>query len=533
MKLTLYMFKPHVQNFADCLKPKSEARNYKDITSQSRRESDPNTRIYALDKEAEMPSWANFVAGIADPKELDSMRNQSSSAIVLFKVETADGPRIFAASYGAAFSLIETSLIESNFGLKTTINTISPSKIKSIDFKNLSARSVGKSENVRKAASIAKFSFEHENEVLKSISGTSLDHDLGFSVSGSSSLKISIKDLQPEQLNTVAQKAYDKYMLQTYKEHFDFIDHFEQVKDSMLVAELDNEFILALGQSTAPERMFLAYPDQISANECSYFRLTAGNTSENFDDIEVDALHKFILGNVDTLDIDTIKSDAYVTGLDDNEEAMTPRKSIYSLACFEVVYEDELYVLSDSKWYKIGKDFVTNLNEWMEQNSTKSAIKMKNWFNTQSEWDYSELYLEDKDFAVLSKKHFRVKRHGDVFMADLYHKPSGSLIYLKKLNSATPLNTQLEQAVVASELLREDNPETWKFLLENLNLKWPELDRETVSKNLAVVFVLNTDKALPEKLPVFDKVAFKKSAKALKRLQIHTSIRSIPVGLTE
>jgi uncharacterized protein (TIGR04141 family) len=525
------MFKPHVQNFSDCLKPKSETRNYKDITSKSRKESDPNTRIYALEKEAKLPTWANFVAGIAEPNVLDAMKVQSASALVLFKVETVDGPRIFAASYGAAFSLIDTSLIESNFGLKTTINAISPNKIKNIDFKNLSSRSVGKRENARKAASIAKFSFEHESEVLKSISGTSIDHDLGISISGGSSLKISIKDLQPEQLGTVAQKAYDKYMLQTYKEHFDFIDHFEQVKDVMLTTELDNELVLALGQAAPPERMFLVYPDQISANECSYFKLTVSNTNENFDDIEVRSLHKFLQGNASNLDIDTIKSDSHITGLDDNEEAMTPRKSIYSLLYFEVTYADELYVLSDSKWYKISKDFVNDLNKWVSKNVKQSELKLKDWFSTQTEWDYSELYQEDKDYVVLSRQSFRVKRHGDLFVADLYHKPSGSLVFLKKLSTATPLNGQLEQAVTVTDLLREENAEAWKFLLERLKQKWPEIDEATVSKNLSVVFVVNSDQEIPDALPVFDKVAFKKSTKALKKLQIKTSLQKISVGL--
>src|SRR5690606_20432647 len=108
-------------------------------------------------------------------------------------------------------------------------------------------------------------------------------------------------------LSTVAQKAYDKYMLPTYKEHFDFIDHFEQEKDVMKIAELDHQLLLEIGQSIPPERLFLAYPDQIPANECSYYKLTVNNTNENFDDIEVASLHKFLLGNANQLDIDTLK----------------------------------------------------------------------------------------------------------------------------------------------------------------------------------------------------------------------------------
>ncbi len=532
MKLTLYMFKPHVQKFSEGLRPQSESRKYRNITSQSRRESDPDTRIYALEKEAKMPSWSNFVAGIADVKEVEAMKSQSAAVLIMFRVETVDGPRIFAASYGSAFSLIDMSLIESNFGIKTTINAISPNKIKNIDYKNISSRSIGRSESAKRASAIANFAFDHESEALKAISGTSLDHDLGFSISGGASLKISIPDLQPEQLATIGQKAYDKYMLNTYKEHFDFIDHFEQEKDIMRIAELDNQLLLALGQATPPERLFLAYPDQIPANECSYFKLTVSNTNENFDDIEVTSLHKFLLGNASQLDIDTLKSDAYVTGLDDNEEAITPRKSIYTMLAFETTFEDSLYVLSDSKWYKIGTDFLENLGDWVTKNVKISSLKSKTWFETQSEWDFCEQYQDDKDSVVLSRKTYRPKRHSELFMADLYHKPSNSLIFIKRLSSGTSFSSMLDQAVTTADLLREDDPHAWKFLQSHVNEKWPEVSKEAISEKLNIIFLINDDRELPGQLPVFNKIALKKAQKQIQKLQINVSILPVKTGMT-
>jgi uncharacterized protein (TIGR04141 family) len=188
-------------------------------------------------------------------------------------------------------------------------------------------------------------------------------------------------------------------------------------------------------------------------------------------------------------------------------------------------------VLSDSKWYKIGKDFLNSLNNWTKDHVAKSELKAKTWFSTQTEWDYSERYLEDKDYVVLSRKSFRAKRHGDLFMADLYHKPSNSLVYLKKLNAASSLTAQFEQAVNTADLLREDNSQAWKFLLENLNQKWPELTKETIARTLGVTFLISNNRALPEELPVFDKIALKKSIKALKKLQISPSVLPVAIGL--
>src|SRR5688572_1362060 len=114
MKLTLYLFKAHVQDFGQCLKPQTAKRNYKDITNKQRDDIE-DVRIYAVDKEPTVPKWTNFMAGYASSDELNNLQNRAASALIVWRVQTADGPRIFAASHGMAYSLIDTALIEQNF----------------------------------------------------------------------------------------------------------------------------------------------------------------------------------------------------------------------------------------------------------------------------------------------------------------------------------------------------------------------------------------------------------------------------------
>src|SRR5687767_4333525 len=105
MKLTLYLFKAHVQDFGQCVKPQTANRNYKDITNKQRDDVD-DIRIYAIDKEPSLPKWTSFLAGFADGDELGRLQNRAASALVLWRTQTADGPRIFAASHGMAYNLI-------------------------------------------------------------------------------------------------------------------------------------------------------------------------------------------------------------------------------------------------------------------------------------------------------------------------------------------------------------------------------------------------------------------------------------------
>lgn len=196
MKLTLYLYKANVQEFSQCLKPQSESRKYKNITSEASKANDENIRIYTVEKEAQLPGWAVFVSGFTERRDLEVMQSQSASAVIFLRIEAIDGSRIFVVSYDTAFSLIDTPLIKPNFGMKVTLNSIGHNKIKNIDYKNISARSTSRRENSKRAASIASLAFEHDSEVLKSISGTTVDPKLEFTVSGGASLKITIKKLQ-------------------------------------------------------------------------------------------------------------------------------------------------------------------------------------------------------------------------------------------------------------------------------------------------------------------------------------------------
>lgn len=531
MKLTLYLFKPHVQRFSECLKPKSEARSYRDITSSTQKEEDPDIRIYALEKDAKPPEWANFVARFADSSAIDQMKTQTAAALLLIRIETGDGPRMFAATYGSSFTLLETALTEQDFGLKTTLNSISPSRIKSINYKKVSGRSVGKTESASQAASIAAYTFDREGEALKSITGASLDYDLGLSISGGGSLKISIKDLHPEQLKTTAQKAYDTYVKKDYRKHFDFIDNFEEEKDPAAKAALDQQLIEQLLKPAPPAELHAVYPEQIPARLCSYFRLGVGNTRETFDDIKIQDITKFLQGNASQLDIETVKLEASLTGLDDNEEASTPKKSIFTSLATEAKIDSTRYTLSGGTWFKIDNSFFDETKEWLRETAQHTSLAHKTWFASQGEWEYSQQYENESDTILISGKTFKPKHHGDILMADLFHAPTNTLIFVKQLSSGTPLAALCEQATQTANLLREESDEAWSFLENFLKEKSLPFSKSGISKSLNIAFFINSEEALPDSFAFFDALAYKRMQKNLQKLQIPVAIKAIATGL--
>lgn len=529
MKLTLYMYKSQVQDFVNCTKPQTESRRYRDITDYERVENDGTLRIYAIDKEPSTPKWVSFVSSFSDEAELDRLKNQAASALILFKVPTPNGDRIFAASQGFAFNLIDDSHIEQSFGLKVTLNTISPDKIKYLDYKNISARAIQRKEAANLATSIADFGFEYDSEVLKSISGTALDDELGVKLSGADSLRITIKNLRPEQLNDIARKAYDRYVLTTYRAHFDFIDHFEYERDSTRIAELDQKLVDALNQTDTPVNVYVTYPDQIQYEECHHFTLSANRHSENFDDIEIDSLHRFLKSSVGTIGIETLREQSHIIGLDDGGQAMTPRKSIYSFLAYEITLDNTKYVLSDSKWYKLNTDFLTDLDHWLEQNISEASLSLKDWPATFAEGAYNDMYIPETDYLELDEQFYYPKGYSKIEMADIYHQPTNRLVCVKKLSGASSMSHLFTQASVSADLLREDDKKAWEFLIDKLNDKWPALSKESINHGLGYVFAIGDNREIPQELPVFSKIALRKTIKTIQKLGYKAEIKRIRI----
>lgn len=526
MKLTLYLFKAHVQDFGQCLKPQTAKRNYKDITNKQRDDVE-DVRIYAVDKEPTVPKWTNFMAGYASSDELNNLQNRAASALIVWRVQTADGPRIFAASHGMAYSLIDTALIEQNFGLRATLNSIVPHKIKSLDYKNISARGTQRKEAAGSATNIANFGFEDDSEVLKAVTGRAVDDELGFVLSGADSLKITIKDLQFAQLNDVAQKAYDRFMRTIYKENFDFIDHFENERNPLTIAELDHELVVALSQPALSPYLSVTYPEHMPYDECDHFKVKVHNAEDTFDEIEVGSLHAFLRDSAGTLDIDTLKSSSKILGLDDAGEPKAAPKNVYSFLGFELTHGGAKYALSGGKWYKIDESFVTKLDDWLNQHVLPASLPLKPWGEKFSESEYMAAFASEADYLLLDKEFFRPKGHGKVEMADLYHKPTNRLVGIKKLKCATSMSHLLIQAAISADLLRENDQRAWDFLLTRVQQKWPGVHKEQLEHNLGYVIAIAANNDLPANLPIFSKIALKKAARHMKKLGFKVEIQQI------
>src|SRR5690606_18049579 len=103
------------------------------------------------------------------------------------------------------------------------------------------------------------------------------------------------------------------------------------------------------------------------------------------------------------------------------------------------------------------------------------------WPQNIIEGDYNRFYATDPSYLVLDTKFYQPKGQSKIEVADLFHVPTSTLIAVKKLAGASSMSHLFAQAYVSADMLKDGDDGIWKFLLEQLQAKKPDLNREQMN----------------------------------------------------
>ena len=133
MHLSYYLFNSSVKTFADAWQsqaPPGSPNGYTRI--KLRRGFAEWAEAYLLKSKVSTPAWVNFVRPCCPAGALDGVHNVTNSIVLLLKVQS----RIFAMCFGYGHTVIDPELLEADFGLWVTANSIAANKITSIQARN-------------------------------------------------------------------------------------------------------------------------------------------------------------------------------------------------------------------------------------------------------------------------------------------------------------------------------------------------------------------------------------------------------------
>jgi uncharacterized protein (TIGR04141 family) len=398
---------------------------------------------------ARPPKWANFLNRYADVALLG--KNQSTGAVLFVQVEG----RLFGVTFGQGGRFIlDQDCWEERFGLLVVLNSIRQDQIKTIDKSTFDALTTHSRIQTSKEASPQDFGIDIEQDLVRAVTGTPNDKSLGQRLTGMDALKSSIKTTI-EELPNLLKRQLEQSRSTSYRETFPWVDHIAEVKGASLLQAL-NEKLVERIRAEEFDRCWMAIPEIIDWTEVDGFRYGFKSRNAKYHDLHlsdfIDEM-KELRGNdfqPSNITLNLLKHrDVLCVGDDDQ---ISRKWSLYSCLYCELDHEGHAYLLSGGKWYRVDRDFVSEVNRYFEQ-LPRLEIDMPE-YDDESEEAYNARVCEQnpESFALMDRQliNYGGPRSGIEF-CDIYTRGK-DILHVKRYGQSKVFSHFFSQGTVSGEL---------------------------------------------------------------------------------
>lgn len=482
--------------------------------------------LFVLPAHAKQPSWLPFLESIS-AVPLAAYANQHVSAVLILQ----RAGRLFALTFGFGRFLLDPDAIEPDFGLKVAAGLIDPDQINSVDSRILEATRVQVRRQVSRGASAQTIGVEISREILRALSGRTLDGDHGTRVSGSDSLALAGR-FDPVAVADRIDLFSRTYAEKRYRQRFPHLDRWQTVTDRREIERLDEELASAIERSDA--RLDLGVPEIVDWRAAGFRFSGEPETAQHpFPDLAA-----YLATKAGSPSIADLKRDRLVLVSGDIETPSTAWP-VYKAFEWETIQDDRVFVLVDGRWWLIDADYLARVDARLALITT-GGLAAPDADPREWEPDYTARLAQHRpDRAVLDTELAKFEgesgtiEYCDVFTGDR------QLIHLKPAKSAGAVSHAFAQGAVSADLFRHSPPfrDGMRTLLRD-QLGRADLadlippDRPNPNA-FEVVYALLTDRPSPliEHLPVFARIHLARIADLIERLDYR--LRVVGIGYRE
>jgi uncharacterized protein (TIGR04141 family) len=401
--------------------------------------------LYVAPSKEKPPRWVSFVS----PAVAELPQILTSSASALLVVSRIDS--IFILTFGYARSLLVPGCYEEDFGLKVTLNSVDAQRILSVDRQSFDA--IGQHSRIQasREANISEFGLDLEQDMLRAVTGKPNDPSLGRQLTGKEALHATL----PIKINELP-AMLDKYCAQwkndAYKQNFPWVDQIRDVKDPILMGELNDKLIERL---TIKEhnRLWLSIPEILDWTMIEGFKYGPLETSPLREDVRIQDYMEEV--KPVKIDLGFLKR-RQIRAVSANDDIIDVWPLYRCLYC-EIDLDNDTYLLTNGKWYRVGSQFLERVNI-AYADMPVSSLELPNYID-KSEGAYNTRIAAELpgQFALLDQKFIMCDGPRDkVELCDLYSKDKKFVHVKRYAGASAPLSHLFAQAVVAGTLFRRD-----------------------------------------------------------------------------
>ncbi len=474
--------------------------------------------LFVLDPAPNPPWWIKFWGVSKIVKQV------LKGAILFLPVEE----RCFALTFGHTHHNLKNDCYEYDFGLRVTLNSLDPDKLKSTD---IIEPGIARRQRIQSPtdSDLTFFDFDRDSSIIKTLTGKVKDEYALFfkHATGASSLRISSK-VDPNEVKQLCENILEIYNKNDYRESFPDIQNVIPVKDPSTVKHLDNKLLEAFESMSID--LVLTIPQVVDYR--GGFNITFSGAGEGliYEDVYIQYYREYLEENgISGVSIEMLSSHCVI--ICDEEGNKKDSFSIYKCFLFESILDDFNYHFCEGNWYRIEKSYIEKLKNFLDPHFEYSDLID---FDHISEPEYNaDVSEQDKKYICLDGKNISSSGQHQVEPCDLYTVKDGMAVYrhVKRSTRSSLLSHLFNQGINSVELIKlesEAKIRMRQLVKENLSGNDEKKYLEPIGGgHEKVVYEIITHKDKEKKsnnLPIFSRISLRRSIKTFQLMSVDVAV---------
>lgn len=476
--------------------------------------------LFILDNQPNPPWWKGYF-GITQ-----NLQQTLKGAIIFLPV----GDRVCAITFGHVYHNLQSEAYEYDFGIRITLNSLDPTKLKSLD--SLIPENARRQRTQLPVGSdLTYFDFDRDSTILKGLTGSVKEEYKQYfrHATGASNIRIS-SDVGADGLAALCATLLEIYAKEDYKTAFPDIQNVTPVRDPVKVDALNAKLETAFRGKDA--NLTLTVPEIVNYNDENYVMFSGEGQSLIYDDVFIDLYYEYLTSKSFDLAAATIENLKHHSLVLTNETGQPrgDKPSILKCLIFDTTLDGgtETFHLCEGNWYLVDAVYVKGLSDYLDPLCQDTTLPI---FNHENEAAFNEACVSGLEASRLcmDKKNISPKGQSQVEPCDVFEQDGNKCVlhHVKISTVSNQLSHLFNQGLNSVILLREEEKsfEKLKSVAETLadaahNDNFQALIDQ---KNFKVIFQIVTHKDKNNKsknLPLFSRISLKRTMKELKRMGI-------------
>lgn len=477
--------------------------------------------IFIENSQPHPPDWvADFFGGRLDHPDI-FLRSSSAKGVLLVRITHDHHNYIFAIIFGFGRHLLRDHVIEERFGLKVVLNSVDHQHLRAIDKTSLGSVPKQTREQLSREAEVADFGLDVEQDLVSSVTGRSRFDELGKTIVGRDTLSVNVK-VDVTNIKAFLNACITRYLNDEYKQNFGWIDQIADVRDPLLIDQLDSKAAECIAQADF-DKVWMAAPEIVDWVNVGGFRYRRPKRSPLKSDLDIQEFQAALPGQAITIDV---LKESLVYLISTAADEAIEHWSAYKCMCAEVTHNGSVYVLNSGKWYAIVNDFAQEI-KLSFASLPECALALPDYHHA-SEGAYNDhipgvlagSYSMDRKLITYGGGASSIE-FCDILTAD-------RLIHVKRYSGSAQLSHLFAQGTVAGELFIQD-----REFRKKLNSKLPRPRKLPNSAlrpragDYEIVFAIITKSQSPLDIPFFSKVTLRNARRRLEAYGYKVSKKKI------